>query len=136
MIFSGQFLEASLQHQTVKKKQHLPNKYKKILVRNHYFVCFSMQHIQGISGNQQQVSSLEDTISADNPVRFIDAFVNSINLEKLEFTTKVLQVVGRPIFDTKVFLKIYLYGYLKGIRSSRRLKKEPSQRTSLLHLAS
>ena len=41
-----------------------------------------MQHIQGISRNQLQVSSLEDTIAADNPVRFIDAFVNSIDLEK------------------------------------------------------
>jgi hypothetical protein len=38
-----------------------------------------MQHIQGISRNQLQVSSLEDTISADNPIRFIDAFVNSID---------------------------------------------------------
>jgi hypothetical protein len=69
------------------------------------------------------VSSLEDTIASNNPVRFIDAFVNSINLQKLEFTTKVLQVLGRPSFDTKVFLKIYLYCYLNGIRSSRRLEK-------------
>jgi transposase len=70
------------------------------------------------------VSSLEDTIAADNPVRFIDAFVNSIDLVKIGFTLRVLKTEGRPSFDTKVFLKIYLYGYLNGIRSSRRLEKE------------
>lgn len=83
-----------------------------------------MQHIQGIARNQLQVSSLEDSISQDNPVRFIDAFVNSIDLEKIGFTPRVLKTEGRPSFDTKVFLKIYLYGYLNGIRSSRRLEKE------------
>jgi transposase len=70
------------------------------------------------------VSSLEDTIAADNPVRFIDAFVNSIDLVTIGFTLRVLKTEGRPSFDTKVFLKIYLYGYLNGIRSSRRLEKE------------
>jgi len=83
-----------------------------------------MQHIQGISRNQLQVSSLEDTISADNPVRFMDAFVNLIDLEKIGFQPRVLKTEGRPSFDSKVFLKIYLYGYLNGIRSSRRLEKE------------
>ena len=83
-----------------------------------------MQHIQGISRNQLQVSSLEDTISQENPVRFIDAFVNSIVLEKIGCTPRVVKAEGRPSFDTKVFLKIYLYGYLNGIRSSRRLEKE------------
>ena len=83
-----------------------------------------MQHIKGISRHQLQVSSLEDTISQDNPIRFIDAFVNLIDLEKLGFTPRVLKTEGRPSFDTKVFLKIYLYGYLNGIRSSRRLEKE------------
>ena len=70
------------------------------------------------------MSSLEDTIAADNPVRFIDAFVNSIDLVKIGFTPRVLKTEGRPSFDTKVFLKIYLYGYINGIRSSRRLEKE------------
>ena len=83
-----------------------------------------MQHIQGIARNQMQVSSLEDSIGQDNPVRFIDAFVNSIDLEKIGFTPRVVKTEGRPSFDTKVFLKIYLYGYLNGIRSSRRLEKE------------
>ena len=83
-----------------------------------------MQHIQGISRYQLRLQSLEDTISQENPVRFIDAFVNSIDLAKIGFTPRVLKTEGRPSFDTKVFLKIYLYGYLNGIRSSRRLEKE------------
>jgi transposase len=83
-----------------------------------------MQHIQGISRHQLQVVSLEDTISKENPVRFIDAFVHSINLEKIGFTPRVLKTEGRPSFAIQVFLKIYLYGYLNGIRSSRKLEKE------------
>ncbi len=83
-----------------------------------------MQHIQGISRHQLQMISLEDKITADNPIRFIDAFVNTIDLQKIGFISRVLKKEGRPSFDTKVFLKIYLYGYLNGIRSSRRLEKE------------
>jgi transposase len=83
-----------------------------------------MQHIQGISRNQLQIVSLEDSISQDNPVRFIEAFVGYIDLKKVGFELRVLKTEGRPSFDTKVFLKIYLYGYLNGIRSSRKLEKE------------
>lgn len=83
-----------------------------------------MQHILGISRQQLQMSSLEDKISLDNPVRFIEAFVENISLHKLGFTTPTIKSEGRPSFDTKVFLKIYLYGYLNGIRSSRKLEKE------------
>ncbi|MCZ8090905.1 hypothetical protein [Flavobacterium sp.] len=52
-----------------------------------------MQHIQGIARNQMQVSSLEDSIGQDNPVRFIDAFVNSIDLEKIGFTPRFLKTI-------------------------------------------
>lgn len=83
-----------------------------------------MQHIQGISRHQLQMVSLEDTITATNPVRFIDAFVNVIDLEKIGFQPRVLKQEGRPSFATSVFLKLYLYGYLNGVRSSRRLEKE------------
>ena len=83
-----------------------------------------MQHIQGISRHQLQMSSLEDKITADNPVRFIEAFVHHIDAVKLGFQSKVLKTEGRPSFKTEVFMKLYLYGYLNGIRSSRRLEKE------------
>ena len=83
-----------------------------------------MQHITGISRNQMVFSSLEDTISNDHPIRFIDAFVDTINLQGLGFRVKTLKTEGRPSFDTKIFLKLYLYGYLNGLRSSRKLEKE------------
>ena len=83
-----------------------------------------MQHISGISRQQLQISSLEDKIASDNPVRFIDAFVENISLKALGFTAQTIKTEGRPSFDTKVFLKIYLYGYLNGLRSSRKLEKE------------
>jgi transposase len=83
-----------------------------------------MQHITGISRHQMRFSSLEDTISLDNQVRFIDAFVAFIDISKLDFAIKTLKTEGRPSFNSKVFLKIYLYGYLNGIRSGRDLEKE------------
>lgn len=83
-----------------------------------------MQHIQGISRHQLQMGSLEDKITADNPVRFIEAFVHYIDTVKLGFQSKVLKTEGRPSFAIEVFLKLYLYGYLNGVRSSRRLEKE------------
>lgn len=83
-----------------------------------------MQHIIGIPRNQMSFSSLEDTISLENPVRFIDAFVDALSLKSLGFEVKTLKSEGRPSFDTKIFLKIYLYGYLNGLRSSRKLEKE------------
>ena len=83
-----------------------------------------MQHITGIPRNQMSFSSLEDTISSENPIRFIDAFVETIAMESLGFTVQTIKTEGRPSFDTKIFLKLYLYGYLNGLRSSRKLKKE------------
>ena len=61
---------------------------------------------------------------SDNPVRFIDAFVNHIDPVKIGFKPKILKTEGRPNFRLEVFLKLYLYGYLNGVRSSRRLEKE------------
>jgi transposase len=83
-----------------------------------------MQHILGISPNQMSILSLESSISADNSVRFIDAFVDHIDLKALDFKVQTLKSEGRPSFDTKIFLKLYLYGYLNGLRSSRKLEKE------------
>ena len=83
-----------------------------------------MQHIIGIARNQMVFTSLEQNISDDNPVRFIDAFVQNIDLEALDFELQTLKTEGRPSYSTKIFLKIYLYGYLNGLRSSRKLEKE------------
>ena len=60
-----------------------------------------MQHITGISRNQMTISSLESSISADNPIRFIDDFVGHIDLKALGFKVQTLKTEGRPSFDTK-----------------------------------
>jgi transposase len=83
-----------------------------------------MQHITGISRHQMRFSSLKDTISPDNQVRFIDAFVELIDISKLDFAIKTLKTEGRPSFNSKVLLKMYLCGYLNGVRSGRDLEKE------------
>ncbi|ANO48018.1 hypothetical protein HUE46_01310 [Flavobacterium columnare] len=64
-----------------------------------------MYHIQGISRHQLQTTSLEDKIALDNPVRFIDAFVRLIDLNKIGFTTVVLKTEDRQNFKNKSFLK-------------------------------
>ena len=83
-----------------------------------------MQHISGISRHQMRISSLEDAIALDNQVRFIEAFVTFVDISKLGFSVQTIKSEGRPSYNTKVFLKTYLYGYLNGIRSSRKLEKE------------
>jgi transposase len=83
-----------------------------------------MQHITGIPRNQMVFSSLENMILPDNPVRFVEAFVEALSIQTLGFKIQTLKAEGRPSFDTKLFLKIYLYGYLNGLRSSRKLQKE------------
>jgi transposase len=83
-----------------------------------------MQHISGISRHQMRISSLEDAIAPDNQVRFIDAFVLFVDLSKLGFSVQTLKGEGRPSYHSQMFLKIYLYGYLNGLRSSRKLEKE------------
>jgi len=90
-----------------------------------------MQHITGLPRNQMVFSSLEDTILPENPVRFIDAFVEALSLETLGFSVQSIKAEGRPSFDTKIFLKIYLYGYLNGLRSSRKLEKECARNIEL-----
>jgi transposase len=79
-----------------------------------------------LSGSREQVffSSLEEQVSAYNTVRFIDAFVEKIDLAQLYFVVKEIKAEGRPAFNPKLFLKLYIYGYLNGIRSSRRLENE------------
>jgi hypothetical protein len=67
-----------------------------------------MQHITGISRQQMRFSSLEDTKSPNNQVRLIDAFVELSDISKVDFALKALKTEGRPCFNSKVFLKMYL----------------------------
>jgi transposase/IS5 family transposase len=83
-----------------------------------------MHFIKGTSRSQLQFSCLNDTICEDNAVRLIDGFVDHLDLSALGITTTVHKAEGRPPFHPSVLLKLYLYGYLNRIRSSRRLQKE------------
>jgi transposase len=83
-----------------------------------------VEHITSADRHQLAISSLDELIEQDNAVRVIDLFVNKLDLQQLHFTVKSIKSEGRPSFDPKVFLKLYFYGYLNGIRSSRRLERE------------
>ena len=66
------------------------------------------------------MSSLEDKIASENPVLFVDAFVEHISLESVGFAVQTLKSEGRLSFDTKILLKIYLYIYSKRLQSLRK----------------
>jgi transposase len=63
---------------------------------------------------------LEDWIDADNPVRVIDAFVDMLDLADLGFVGVDPEATGRPSYHPSVLLKLYIYGYLNRVQSSRR----------------
>ncbi|MEM7375708.1 MAG: IS1182 family transposase [Bacteroidota bacterium] len=83
-----------------------------------------MPQLSGSNRNQLQLLSLETLISADNPVRVLDAYVSSLDLPSLGFEEKGQQEDGRPAYGCSVLLKLYLYGYHNRIRSSRGLATE------------
>ena len=92
----------------------------------------SMKIIQGTSRHQMQFISLDDFITSDNPVRIIDAFVEKLDITRLGIhrlpamkqQSSKINPGGAPGFDNKLLLKLYLYGYLNKIRSSRKLQQE------------
>ena len=77
---------------------------------------------------------LDDYVAADNPVRAIDAFVDGLDLGKLGFTRVEPLATGRPSYHPATLLKIYLYGYLNRIPSSRRLERECQRNIELIWL--
>lgn len=83
-----------------------------------------MDYIKSSDRHQIEMNSLDALIDNENAVRFIDAFVDKLDLTQLSFVVNEIRSEGRPAFNPKVFLKIYLYGYLNGLRSSRKLEKE------------
>src|SRR5271166_4718747 len=64
---------------------------------------------------------LDDCVGEDNPVRIVDAFIDELDLAVLGFDGVVPEVTGRPAYHPSTLLKIYLYGYLNRVQSSRRL---------------
>lgn len=79
--------------------------------------------------------SLEDYVSAENPVRAIDSYVESLDLKALDFAnTEATRTAGQPAYDPKELLKLYLYGYLHRVRSSRRLAAECQRNLEVIWL--
>src|SRR5262245_40556832 len=96
----------------------------------------SMPHLQGASREAVVLfpPSLDDYIAADNPVRFVDAFVDQLDLQALGFQHSVAAVEGRPAYPPAVLLKLYIYGYLNRIRSSRCLERESQRNVEVMWL--
>ncbi len=82
--------------------------------------------IEGESRTQTTLlpECLDDYISDANPVRVVDVFVDELNLAQLGFEGVAPAITGRPSYHPSVMLKIYIYGYLNRIQSSRRLERE------------
>lgn len=95
-----------------------------------------MGFIQGVNRNQLVMfpESLDEYIAEDDPVRFVDAFVDSLDLQALGFQRAVPKETGRPPYHPGDLLKLYIYGYLNRIRSSRRLEKEANRNVELMWL--
>jgi len=95
-----------------------------------------MNHRTGLDRSQTLLfpESLEDYIAADNPVRFLDAFVGSLDLHALGFARAVCADTGRPPYDPAALLKLYLYGYLHRLRSSRLLEAECHRNVEVIWL--
>ena len=78
-----------------------------------------MGYIKGVDRNQARIVTLDSMVAADSPARLIDAFVESLDMGKLGFAPPAAE--GRPAYDPRSMLKLYVWGYRRGARSSRRL---------------
>jgi len=77
---------------------------------------------------------LDEYIAEDNPVRDIDAFVDGLDLQHLKFDRAIPKATGRPGYQPSTLLKLYVYGYMNRIRSSRRLEREAQRNVELMWL--
>src|SRR4051812_34324648 len=95
-----------------------------------------MAHISGHDRSQLLLlpEAVDDYVAADNPVRFIEAFVDGLDLAALGFTGTVPQATGRPGYAPADLLKLYIYGYLNRVRSSRRLEAETHHNIEVIWL--
>lgn len=90
------------------------------------------------SANRSQVlllpEAVDDYVGPDNPVRFIDAFVDGLDLEAAGFVRTKAKLTGRPGYHPGDLLKLYLYSYLNRVRSSRRLETETHRNLEVIWL--
>ena len=92
--------------------------------------------IEGADREQSTLlpESLDDWIDDSNPVRAVDVFVDGLNLIKLGFRGVVPEATGRPSYHPSALLKLYIYGYLNRVQSSRRLEREAGRNLEVIWL--
>jgi transposase len=92
--------------------------------------------VEGIDRSQSSLfpAELEDYVAEDNLVRAVDAFVDGLDLGKLGFGRFAPLERGRPCYHPATLLKIYIYGYLNRVPSSRRLERECQRNIELIWL--
>jgi transposase len=77
---------------------------------------------------------LDDYVAEDNPVRAIDVLVDELDLRGLRFEGVVPEATGRPAYHRATMLKIYVYGYINQVQSSRRLERETARNVEMMWL--
>src|SRR6266545_8203860 len=92
--------------------------------------------VEGIDRGQSTLfpECVEDWISEDNPVRVIDVFVDALDLAEMAFEGVDPAATGRPAYHPSVLLKLYIYGYLNRVQSSRRLEREAGRNVEVMWL--
>ncbi len=92
--------------------------------------------VEGVERGQSTLfpECLEDWIGEDNPVRVIDVFVDELDLAQLGFGRVDPKATGRPAYHPSVLLKLYIYGYLNRVQSSRRLEREAGRNVEVMWL--
>lgn len=95
-----------------------------------------MGYVEGTARNQLVLfpEAIDDYVEEDNPVQVIDVFVDSLDMQGLGFTYGQPKATGRPPYNPADMLKLYLYGYLNRIRSSRRLERECGRNVEVMWL--
>ena len=92
--------------------------------------------VEGVDRGQTTLfpECLEDWIGEDNPVRVVDVFVEELDLAELGFGGVDPEATGRPSYHPSILLKLYIYGYLNRVQSSRRLEHEAGRNVEVMWL--
>ena len=95
-----------------------------------------MSHLRGTDRGEVQMlpPCLDDYVATEAAVRFIDAYAESLDFQALGFARSIPKATGRPAYHPADLLKLYLYGYLNRIQSSRRLERECQRNVELMWL--
>ena len=93
-----------------------------------------MGYVKGVDRNQATIVTLDVMVAPDSEARLVDAFVDSLDLEKLGFRPPAAE--GRPAYDPRSMLKLYVWGYRRGVRSSRKLAASCRENVEAMWLVS